>query len=120
MNHERGMTVIGMFFILVLVACAALVSFKVIPVYLDYFTVKHSLESILVAGPSQSNSELRNSMDKRLDVNFIQDIKGSDMQISRDGGKLTLTVPINRKEHLIGGVSISVDLDATASVKLPE
>jgi hypothetical protein len=120
MNHQRGLTLISLLFLLGLAMAAALVSFKVIPAYIDYFTIKHSLESILAEGTDQSDSDLRKTMDARLNVNFIQDIKSSDMDINRDNGTLTLTVPISRKEHLMGGISLCVDLNATASAPLKQ
>jgi type II secretory pathway pseudopilin PulG len=117
MNQERGMTLISLLFVLALAACAALVGFKVIPAYIDYFTIKHSLESVLAEGADQSDADLRKTMDARLNVNYIQDITARDMEINRDNGALTLSVPISRKEHLFGGISVCVDLDATASAK---
>jgi hypothetical protein len=117
-RQERGLTLISLLFLLALAAGAALVGFKIMPVYLDYFTIKHSLESVLAEGTDQTDGELRATMDRRLDVNYIEDIRARDMQISRDNGQLTLTVPISRKNHLVGGVSLCVDLDATASAPL--
>lgn len=115
MNRERGLTLIGLIFILFFAAILALVAFRVIPAYIDYFTIKHSLQTLLDEGTDQSDADLRASLDKRLNVNYIQDITARDLEISRDGGMLTLTVPISRKEPLVGGVSICVDLDAIAS-----
>lgn len=115
MNRERGLTLIGLLFMLVVVAVFALVAFRVVPTYIDYFTVRHSLQSILAEGGDQSDGDLRATFDKRLNVNYIQDISDKDLEINRDNGMLTLTVPISRKSPLFGGVSICVDLDATAS-----
>jgi hypothetical protein len=99
---------------------AALVGFKIIPAYIDYYTVTHSLESVLADGSDQTDGDLRKTMDARLNVNFIRDINARDMEINRDDGTLTLTIPISRKEHLVGGISICVDLNATASTKLKQ
>lgn len=120
MNQERGLTLIGLLFLLALAASAAMVGFRIMPAYIDYFTVKHTLENILIAGSDQTDSDLRKTLDARLNVNFIQDISARDLVIERDKGVLTLTVPINRKEHLVGGVSVCVDLEAMASTRIKE
>lgn len=115
MKRERGLTLIGLLFLLALAAGVALVGFKVAPAYMDYFTVKNSLENILAEGTDQDDASLRSTFDRRLDVNFVKDITAKDLHISRDDGMLTLSVPISRKEHLFGGVSVCVDLEAKAS-----
>ena len=120
MQRENGFTLITLLFLLGLAVFAAMVAFKIIPAYLDYFTVKHSLETLLQDDQLQSNESLRSSFDRRLNVNFIQDISARDLKIDKEDGKLILTVPINRKEHLAGGISISVDLEATASAPLKQ
>lgn len=118
MRQERGFTLISLLFLLALAASVALIGFKIAPAYIDYFTIKHTLQNILAEGTSQTDADMRASLDRRLDVNYIEDITARDLQISRDNGVLTLTVPISRKKPLVGGISISVDLDATASAPI--
>lgn len=119
MQRQNGFTLITLLFLLALAIGVALVAFRVVPAYMDYFTVRNSLENILkTGGVDQSNESLRDSFEKRLDVNFVKNVTARDLEIDKDGGMLTLRVPINRKEHLVGGVSLSIDLEATASAPL--
>jgi hypothetical protein len=120
MRQERGFTLISLLFLLALAAGVALVGFKIVPAYIDYFTIKHTLQNILAEDTDQTDVSLRSSLDRRLDVNFIKDIDSHALHISRDDGVLTLTVPIARKEHLAGGISICVDLEATASAPVKQ
>ncbi|HEX8978252.1 MAG TPA: DUF4845 domain-containing protein [Parasulfuritortus sp.] len=118
MRQERGLTLISLIFVLVVVAGVVFVGFKVASSYIDYFTVKSTLKNLLAEGANQSDDDLRASLDRRLDVNFIRDVTSRDLQISRDNGLLTLTVPIDRKQPLFGGISICVDLNATESAPI--
>lgn len=120
MNRERGLTLIGLIFALILAAAVALVAFRIVPAYIDYFTIKHSLASILEEGGDQSDMALRKTLDMRLNVNYIAGMNARDLVIDRDNGMLTLTMPINRKEHLFGGVSVCIDLEAKASTSLKQ
>jgi hypothetical protein len=113
------MTLIGLILVLILVAGAVLVAFRIVPAYIDYFTIQHSLESILSdKGGDLSDGAIRTTLDARLNVNYIEGMSSKDLEISRDHGTLTLTMPITRKEHLVGGVSVCVDLEATASTSI--
>jgi len=118
MKRERGLTLLGLIFLLALAVVVALIAFRVVPTYIDYYTLRNSLENILANGTDQTNDELRSTFEKRMDVNYMPDITGRDLDISRDDGMLTLSVPIDRKQHLVGGVSISIDLVATASAPI--
>lgn len=118
MRKQGGFTLLGLLIMLFLAACAALVAFKIVPAYMDYYTVKHVLENILEEDQELSNQSIRRTFAARLNVNFIRDLGPNDLYISRDGGMLTLTVPISRKEHLVGGISVAVDLDATAQMRI--
>ncbi len=117
MTRQRGFTMIGLILIMTLVAMAALVGFKIVPVYIDYYTIRHSLENVLEMEGPQGNEALRKSFAARLNVNPIYGLEVSDLEIEREDGYITLRFPINRKEHLVGGISVSVDLEATASAK---
>lgn len=118
MKQECGFTLISLLFLLALAGVVALIGFKIVPAYIDYFTIKSTLQNILADSDDQSDIGLRTTLDKRLDVNYIEDITSRDLIINRDNGVLTLTVPVSRKKHLVGGISVCVDLDATASAPI--
>ena len=118
MKRERGFTLITLLFLLGLAIGASIIAFKIVPTYLTYFSVRSSLENILKEDDLKTNEAIRSSFAKRLDVNFIEEIDSSDLVIDKDNGELTLSVPVSSKSHLIAGVSIAVDLEATASAPL--
>lgn len=119
MHGNKGFTLITLLFLLALAVFATMVGFKIVPTYIDYFAVQKSLENVLSAPDiAQTNEALRDSFAKRLNVNFIQDISERDLQIDKEGGQIILTVPISRKTHLVGGISLCVDLEAKASAPL--
>lgn len=118
MKTQRGLTLLGLIFFLILAAMAAWVAFKIVPAYIDYYTVQHSLENVVRDTDDQTNESLRKTFDARLNVNFIRDITARDLVIEREDGVLTLSVLISRKERLVGGVSVCVDLEARATTAL--
>ncbi|TCJ15424.1 DUF4845 domain-containing protein [Parasulfuritortus cantonensis] len=118
MQGQRGFTLATLIFLLILAGFAAMVAMKTIPTYIEYYTVKSALENILHDGTDQSAMELRQTFTKRMDVNSVYTVNAEDLEISRDGGMLTLSVPVSSKKPMGAGISISVDLVATASAPL--
>jgi hypothetical protein len=119
MKGQKGFTLASLMFLLMLAGFSALVAMKTVPTYIDYYAVQKSLENILRdVGTDKTTLELRTTFDARMNVNSIYNVKSSDLEISRDNGMLTLTVPVSSKKHLAGGISVSVDLVATASAPL--
>ena len=45
-DRQRGMTVIGMLLLMIAIAFVALVGMKVIPMYIQYYSIKSTIESI--------------------------------------------------------------------------
>ncbi|NTV95652.1 MAG: DUF4845 domain-containing protein [Thiobacillus sp.] len=119
MQRQRGFTLVSLIFMLMLAGFAALIAMKTVPTYINYFAVKKSLENILAEANTEATAyELRSTFDKRMDVNSIYDIKSSDLEVSRDNGMLTLSVPISSKKPIGWGIGVTVDLVATASTPL--
>lgn len=117
--RQRGFTLITLVFLLFLAGFFALLAMKTVPTYLDYYAVSKSLQHILAErGAEASDGELRETFAKRLDVNSVYSIKASELDISREHGELTLSVPISSKAPMAFGISVSVDLVATASTPI--
>lgn len=112
---QRGFTLITLLFLLALAAIVAWVGMKIVPPYMDFFTVENILNNIIKEdGVELSDEQIRNTFEKRLDTNYINFLTRRDLVISRERGKLTLTVPVNRKTHMAYGVYLSVELEAKA------
>lgn len=114
MRNEQGMTFVSLLIFLVLLGIPVMVLMKVFPAYYDYYSVQSSLENT-INNSEHTESALRGSFAKRLSVNMVKDITEKDLDISKEGDVLTLSVPIYRKESLGGGLFIVVDLEAKAS-----
>lgn len=115
MTEQRGFTLVSLIFTLLLLGFAAMIAMKTVPTYLTYYTVQKTLENMVTEGTEKSAYELRQTFDARMNVNSVYDVHSDMLKISRDGGMLTLSVPISSKKPVAWGISVSVDLVATAS-----
>lgn len=116
MNKQRGITFVGMVLLAIVVVIVAVIGLKIVPAYIDYFTIKKEL-SEMVHDPDLRNAsvaEIRSSFDRRASIDSITEVAGSDIDVSREGGGLTLTTSYSQKIHLFGNVSLYIDFVASA------
>ncbi len=120
MNKQNGFTLITLIFLLGLAVFVVWLGFKIVPVYMDYYAVKNSLENILKEDTPHTNEALRKTFEARMNVNFIRDLNAKDLQIDKDNGTLTLMVPITRQQRLTSSISLLIELEAKASAPLKQ
>lgn len=86
-NHkQRGMTVIGMLLMIVVMGFMLLVAMKVIPMYIEYYTIKSTVEGIRKEPQlaQMSATDIQNSLQKRFDIGYVERLKARDLKIRND------------------------------------
>ena len=69
-ERQRGMTVIGMLLLIIVIAFVALIAMKVVPMYVQYFSIKSTIESIRKEPQvaQMSPMDIQNAIQKRFDI----------------------------------------------------
>ena len=102
-GRERGWTMIGGMIILCLLAFVVVIGFRLVPMYLDYFTVQSSLES-LKSEPEvarMSKYDILASIQRRFDVGYVDVVTSKDVKIKQDkNGKFVELVYEDRRPLL--------------------
>ncbi|MDQ5910941.1 MAG: hypothetical protein QG599_3038 [Pseudomonadota bacterium] len=84
-REQRGMTVIGMLLMIVVIGFMLLIAMKVIPMYIEYYTVKSTVESIRKEPQlaQMSAPDIQKALQKRFDIGYVK-LKASDLKIRND------------------------------------
>jgi hypothetical protein len=108
LKSQQGMTAIGWLIVLGLIGFFVLLALRMTPAYLEYFTVKAALESLQnEPGITQKTpSEIRSMLGKRFSVNDVKSITSKDISIDNQGGRLSVSVDYEVREHALGNVDI--------------
>jgi Domain of unknown function (DUF4845) len=114
-HRERGLTILGFLFVAAVVVTVALVGFRVFPAYVEYFAVQKALEQSVEDSPTGNIAEIRRAFDRKTSAGYIESVRPSDVQVSRDGNKLVASVSWQRVLHMIGNASILLEFDVSAS-----
>ena len=119
MNHrarQQGLTLIGFILVAVVIAIFVVVGARMTPAYIEWYSVQKSLEKTLrdVKDPT-ALVEVRKTFERYLATDYIDSVTSRDLEITKDGNAITLSVAWTRKLHLVGNVSLFLDFDAEAT-----
>lgn len=117
MKKQRGITLFGMLLVAVLVVLAVIVAAKLVPSYIEYWSVKKVLATMANDPEAQNMAppQLRDSFAKRATIADISSVGGKDLNISREGGQLVIGVDYSKKIPLFGNMSACLDFSGTTT-----
>lgn len=106
LKKQRGMTGLGWLTVLFLIGFFAFLGLKLIPIYLEHYSIKSVVES-LNREPQitkKSPAEIRKLVMKRLKINSVYDFKKEYLKIKKSGGVMTITVSYEVREPMAGNI----------------
>lgn len=119
MKKQLGATVVGMLFIAALVGAGVVVAAKLVPAYLEFFSVKKVLNAMGSSGELKTMSarEIQTSFLKRASIDNIRAVKPEDLTISREGNQTVVSAEYSVKVPIVANVSACLDFSASTSAK---
>jgi hypothetical protein len=114
--RQRGLSMLGFLFVAAVVVTFVMVGFRVMPAYIEYYSVTKALEEAL-ANTKDLNSaaEVRSAFQRRADAGYIESVQGKDIDVTKDKNEITASVSWSRKLHMVGNMSLWLDFDASAA-----
>jgi hypothetical protein len=107
---------IGFLFVVVIVLVAAVVGFRVLPAYIEYFSVQRALvESLNATREFNDPAEIRRHFQRRVDSGYIESVDGRDVDLRKIGNEQVASVAWTRKLPLVANVSLLIEFEATAN-----
>ncbi len=113
-NRQAGLGLMALIAILVVVAVIALFGMKVIPSFLEYRAARNAILAIAQEQPSATPADIRRSFENRSNIDDINSIKPSDLDISKDGNQVVISFAYRKEIPLFKGVGLYIDYTASA------
>jgi hypothetical protein len=110
---QRGVTLIGLIFVLAMGGMLAIVAAKVVPTFIEYRAVKNSMASAKSQGGEAA--AMRAAFDRGADINSIKVIRGADLVITKDTGQPELSFAYEKRIELFTNVSLVIDYSGTTA-----
>ena len=116
MQRQRGMSIIGFLFVAAVVVVVALVGFRMLPAYIEWYTIQKALDAAVAdAGNDPSLNNIRKAMERKLSADYADAVSAKDVNVVKNGNTITAQVSWQKILPLVGNVSILLDFDAQAS-----
>lgn len=109
MNKQRGVALSGLLFWGVIFVLVSVLGMKVTPTYIEYYKIlKDAKATVAKVGPDSTVAEVRNAFNKFAEIDML-DFKATDLDISKDGGKIVIEFAYEKRIHLFWNVSLLID-----------
>ena len=121
MHKQRGITVIGLVFVLVTLGVVGVMGMKLMPAYLEYFSVKKAIVKIAnePAFAAMSKKDIVDEFDRSATIDDIRVVKGNDLEVSKDdAGKPVVSIEYQTIVPLIANVSALIDFSVSTELAL--
>ena len=113
MRGIKGITMIGFLVLLVIVGALAIVAFRAIPIYSEFFTVKRILRQINVDAMDTTPAEIRKQFELKASADYVSDVKARDLDIGKEGSRIVISVTYQKTVPLVANVSLLFDFEAS-------
>jgi hypothetical protein len=105
---QSGMTGLGWLTVIALVLFFALLIVKLVPTYLENYSIKvvlHSLEEEPLI-TQKSLKQVRELINKRLTINGVYDMDKSSIKIKKESGVLSVDIAYEVRKHMFGNIDV--------------
>ena len=112
-RFQRGVSPVTVLVVGALLACVLLLGMRSVPVINEYMAVKRAVNRLAEEGEGGSSiAELRDSFDRRAQIDDITRIKAQDLNIRKVGNKTLIDVEYDAKVPVVGNVKLLFEFHA--------
>lgn len=113
-NKQRGIGFLAILLIGVVLALGAVGAMKIVPAYTEFMTIQKTIMAVAASdGRSGSVSEIRRAFDRRANIDNITAVTAGELEITKDGGDIVISIAYAKKIPLFANVSACIDFSAS-------
>ena|SRR5271165_2517874 len=115
-SRQSGITILGFLFVAAVVLCVVMIGFRVLPSYIEYFSVVKILKQTLDSAPDgETQAQFRRAFDLRVGADYVESVTGADVELTKQDNALVASAAWTKTLPLVGNVSLLLDFQASAS-----
>jgi len=116
MGKQHGISLSGLIVTLAILAAVAIVGAKLLPVYVEYYSVKKIFAAMDQNGETKGTiPEIRRSYDTRNAIEDVRSVQGRDLEINKQGAETVVTAEWSVKVPIVANVSACIDFTASTA-----
>ncbi len=98
----------------VVLALLAVVGFKVMPAYLEYFSIKSAIQAIAKENNGGTASDVRTNFDRRSQIDNIKSVGSNDLDVVVSGSNVYIAVTYEKIVPMVSNISLLIKFSAQA------
>ena len=115
-QRQRGLSIVGFIFVAAMAMLAVMIGFRMVPAYIEWYTVKKVMaDTLRTSKEGFTLYQFRRDFDLKASADYIDSVRGADIEVTKEGNQLVATASWQRVLHLVGNVSLLLDFEATAT-----
>ena len=115
-KRQQGISLKGAIVWMALLGFLGVMGAKLMPAYVEYFTVKKMLRAMDEQGDLKGTvRDIRLAFDKRNAIEDVKNVRPDDLEITKEGGEAVVTVNWSVRVPLVHNISACLDFTATTA-----
>ena len=117
-RKQRGITMLGFLITLCLVIFFAYCAMKIVPMYIEYYSVKKALASIASdrQAADDSREKLRERFARHMQIDYVSTVKPEMLKIESTEAGYRLVMDYERRESLFANLDVVGKFNAQQAV----
>jgi hypothetical protein len=111
-GKQAGLGLMMLIVVGALLALVAIVAMKVVPDVTEYFAIKKAVKQ--AAASASTVTEIQRAFDRQASVGYISTLKGSDLDITKEGDKVVINFFYEKKTPLFGPTYLVVEYQGSS------
>ena len=114
-RKQLGISLGGLMAGAVVLVALAMIGMKLAPSYMEFFAVKKAVNALAQESRGGASvAEIRKGFDQRAAVDAIESVRGSDLEVTKEGGVLVVGVSYRKEIQLAGNIGVYIDFKAAS------
>ncbi len=112
-KNQQGLAFMPLVFTVTLLFIVISIVFKIAPVYLNHSKVVAMLEQLKqeASGEKKTESEIKASLTKRININNIDDITQGDIAVNKQGNAFKVLINYEVVKPIYGNLSVLIEFN---------
>ena len=118
LKRQQGLTFISLILVIGLIAFFTLLVLKIAPIYIDHGKVASALAALKKTTDIETKSEheVRDSLNKRFNMNYVYDVTQDDIKVTKYGNYLKVVIEYEVAKKIVGNLSVLVEFNDVIEV----
>jgi hypothetical protein len=116
---QRGVGFVTLVLYFVVGAVVVLGFLKIVPHYIEYFAIKKVIAAMKSSEEIKTATvaELRNSFDRRANIDNVTSVKGVDLEITKENNETVISLAWTQRIPLFTGYTLLIDFSTSTTDK---